>query len=63
MKKVAYFIKKITLAFIILYTYNLIAISFNMIIPINFFTIILLTFLDAPGLMLLVIILKLFYWG
>jgi len=63
MKKVSFVLKKIILSFILLYTYNLIAVSFNLIIPINIFTIIILSFLDAPGLILLVIIHKLFYWG
>lgn len=62
MKKVSYILKKIIFAFLLIYTYNLFAVSFNLVIPINIFTIIILSFLDAPGLILLVIILKLFYW-
>ena len=53
--------KKITLAFVMLYTYNLIGESINLIIPINFITIFIITLLDFPGLFLLVIMLKLFY--
>ena len=53
--------KKITLAFVMLYTYNLIGESINLIIAINFITIFIITLLDFPGLFLLVIMLKLFY--
>ena len=63
MKKCIYYIKKLILSFFVLYTYNLIAVSFNMIIPINIYTLSIISFLDAPGLVLLVIILKLFYMG
>ena len=63
MKKISQIVKKIILSFFLLYTYNLIAISFNMMIPINVYTITILTVLDAPGLVLLVIVLKLFYMG
>ncbi len=61
MKFLLSILKKITLAFIILYTYNLIGESINLIIPINFITIFIITLLDFPGLFLLVIMLKLFY--
>ena len=62
MKKISYILKKLIFSFILLYTYNLIAVSFNYVIPINVFTLGLLLLLDAPGLILMVIILKLFYW-
>ena len=63
MKKVTFLFKKIIFAFLLLYTYNLVAVSFNLVIPINIFTIGILSILDAPGLILMVIILKfsLFY--
>lgn len=61
MKFLLNLLKKITLAFVILYTYNLIGESINLIIPINFITIFIVTLLDFPGLFLLVIMLKLFY--
>lgn len=61
MKFLLSLLKKITLAFVILYTYNLIGESINLIIPINFITIFIVTLLDFPGLFLLVIMLKLFY--
>ena len=61
MKFLLSLLKKITLAFFMLYTYNLIGESINLIIPINFITIFIITLLDFPGLFLLVIMLKLFY--
>ncbi len=61
MKFLLSLLKKITLAFVMLYTYNLIGESINLIIPINFITIFIITLLDFPGLFLLVIMLKLFY--
>ena len=63
MKMIEKIIKKTILSFFLLYTYNLIAVSFNMMIPINIYTLSILTILDAPGLVLLVIVLKLFYMG
>lgn len=63
MKIVTKLIKKVIFAFLLLYTYNLVATSFNLIVPINYITVGLLTFLDAPGLILLVSVLRLFYWG
>ena len=61
MKFLLSLLKKITLAFVMLYTYNLIGESINLIIPINFITIFIITLLDFPGLFLLVIMIKLFY--
>lgn len=63
MNKLIKIIKKIIFSFVLLYTYNLVASSFNLIIPINIYTVGLLSILDAPGLITLVAILKLFYWG
>ena len=63
MKKISKILKKIIFSFLLLYTYNLVAVSFNLIIPINIFTIGILSFLDAPGLILMVVVLKFFYWG
>ncbi len=56
-------IKKIIYSFILIYTYNLIAVSYNMMIPMNYITLGIITILDIPGLILIVTILKLFYWG
>ena len=55
MKNVLGFLKKIILSFVILYTYNLIAVNFNMVIPINIVTIGLITFLGTPSLLALIL--------
>ena len=54
------YIKKFVLGAVILYTYNMIAVNFNMIIPINLWTIIFVSIFDFPALVIL-IILKI--WG
>ncbi len=56
MKKILYFLKRVILSFIILYSYNLIAANFNMIIPINVITVGLITVLGVPSLIALLII-------
>jgi len=56
MKAIFKYIKKIILGGVMLYTYNLIASSFNITIPINIFTIIIVGFLDIPGLTALIIL-------
>lgn len=55
MKNILGFIKKLILSFVILYTYNLIAVNFNMVIPINIITIGLITFLGTPSLLALIL--------
>ena len=55
MKNVLGLIKKVILSFVILYTYNLIAVNFNMVIPINIITIGLITFLGTPSLLALIL--------
>ena len=50
MKYIVAFIKKFILSAFILYGYNLIAVNFNMIIPINFLTIGFVALLVAPAL-------------
>ena len=61
MKKIAILVKKIIFAILLLYTYNLIGAPINLVIPINYITVIIVTLLDLPGFALLLIILKLFY--
>ena len=63
MKKMLKILKRIILSFVILYSYNMIAVSYNLVIPINYITVFILTILDGPGLILMVAIYKLFYWG
>ncbi len=55
MKKVFEILKKVVLSFVILYSYNLIAVNFNMIIPINLFTILIVSILGAPALLALIL--------
>lgn len=47
-------IKKIIFAIVLLYSFNLIAVKFGIIIPINYITISLVTLLDIPAMILLV---------
>ena len=55
MKNIIMIIKKIILSFVVLYTYNLIAVNFNMVIPINIVTIGLIAFLGTPSLLALIL--------
>lgn len=55
MKNMMLLIKKIVLSAFVLYGYNLIAVNFNMIIPINYITVGLMTILGAPVLVALVL--------
>lgn len=55
MKFILFVVKKIILSAFILYGYNLIAVNFNMIIPINVFTLGFITFLGSPALIALVL--------
>lgn len=56
MKNIIYLLKKITLSFAILYTYNIIAVNFNILIPINLVTILLITLLGTPSLIALILL-------
>ncbi len=55
MKSILEIVKKIVLSFIILYSYNLIAVNFNMVIPINIITVLLITILGTPSLIALIL--------
>lgn len=48
-KKIIKLIRKICLAFVMLYGLNLILSSVNVFIPINIITLVLVTFLGVPG--------------
>ena len=48
-------IKKILFAVFLLYSFNLISVNFNIIIPINFITVLLVALLDLPGMIKLFI--------
>lgn len=49
------FIKRLILSFVLLYTYNLLAIYVNLVIPINIITLAMVTLLGIPGFVILVI--------
>lgn len=55
MKKIVECFKRIIISGFILYGYNLIAVNFNMILPINFITLFSVAFLGAPALIALVL--------
>ena len=55
MKKIVGIVKKIVISGFLLYGYNLIAVNFNMILPINFITLSSVAFLGAPALIALVL--------
>lgn len=48
-------IKKIIFAVVLLYSFNVISMKFNVIIPINYITVGLITFLDIPAMILLLV--------
>ena len=49
-------IKRIVLSYFVLYGYNLIAINFNMVIPINIITVALIAVLGVPSLLALLLL-------
>lgn len=49
-------IRKIVIAFGIIYFFNLVGSGLNFIIPINFITLLVVSFLEIPGLVVLIII-------
>ncbi|MBE6159481.1 MAG: hypothetical protein E7157_00315 [Lactobacillales bacterium] len=61
LKKIFNTIKKIILSSFLLYGYNLIAVSFGIIIPINIITVGILTILGYPSLFSLILIETLIY--
>ena len=50
------YLKRFILVGFLLYAYNLIAVTFNITVPINFYTILITGLLDIPGLASLVIL-------
>lgn len=56
-------IKKFILSAFILYGYNLIAVNFNVTIPINFYTLLFVTFLGSPALIALILFKIIVLWG
>lgn len=55
MKNIVSLMKKIIISGFLLYGYNLIAVNFNMILPINVITLFFVTFLGTPALFALVL--------
>ena len=55
MKKVLNFLKKILVAPFLIYLYNLVASPLNLIVPINFFTVLIVGMLGIPGLITLLV--------
>lgn len=53
-KKIINLLKKIVFSFLLLYGLNLLINSFNVVIPMNIFTLSVVTFLGVPGLASLV---------
>ena len=53
MQKLINLVKKIVIGILLIYSYNVIAVAFNMTIPINYITILLVAFLDIPAMLLL----------
>lgn len=56
MKKILNLLKKVVMSFIILYSYNLIASNFNMVIPINIITVGVVAILGVPSLIALLLL-------
>ena len=56
-------LKKGIFAVVLLYSYNLIAVKFGFIIPINYITIGLMTLFDIPAMILLVFSSILIFWN
>lgn len=56
MKKILLVLKKIVISYIVLYGYNLIAVNFSLVIPINLITVLLVTILGVPSLIALILL-------
>ena len=61
MKYVVAVLKRLILGFVILYGYNMIAVNFNMVMPINVLTVALVSLLGFPALFSLVLLFVLVY--
>ena len=56
------YIRKVIMAFFMIYGFNYFMVPFNLIIPINLYTIIFVSFLGIPMLVMFVIIKLLFFF-
>lgn len=63
MKVIVKLIKKVIFSAFLLYGYNLIAVNFNMIIPINIYTICFVTILGIPSMLALILFKIFILWG
>lgn len=61
MKKIMNALKKITFSGMLLYGYNMLAISYNMTIPMNFVTVGTISVLGFPALFSFILIKKMFF--
>lgn len=61
LKKIFKLVKKIVVAGLIIYAYNVLAVSINATIPINFVTLSLVTFLGIPSLVGLIVMMFVFF--
>ena len=61
MKYIVAVLKRLILGFVILYSYNMIAVNFNMVMPINVVTVALVSLLGFPALFSLVLLFVLVY--
>ena len=55
MKKIIKIMKKVVISGFLLYGYNLIAVNFNMTLPINFITLFAVFFLGTPAMVALIL--------
>jgi len=60
-KKFFKLVKKVVVAFLIIYTYNVLSTPLNLTIPINLITVTFVTFLGIPALFLFVIMMMMFF--
>ena len=63
MKLIKKIIKRFIYAAFLLYGYNLISVEFNLMVPINFFNLIMIMFLGPFGLISLILFKYLILWG
>ena len=54
-------LKKMVFAILLIYGFNIIAVKFGLIVPINYITVGLVTVLDVPAMALLVLSMKLIF--
>lgn len=55
MKYIGLILKQLVLGFVILYGYNIIAVNFNLVLPINVYTVSSVSFLGFPALFSLIL--------